>query len=44
MVWFALILIAIIAALVIYFIKERTSMDVTKFIDLLYKNNDDQRR
>lgn len=44
MVWIALIFIAIIAALVIFVIKQRDSMDVVKFIDLLYKDSDDVRR
>ncbi|SFT47177.1 hypothetical protein SAMN05192562_101409 [Kosakonia arachidis] len=42
--WIALIFIAIIAALVIFVIKQRDSMDVMKFIELLYKDNDDTRR
>lgn len=44
MIWIALIFIAIIAALVIFVIKQKDSMDVIKFIDLLYKDNDDVRR
>jgi len=44
MIWIALIFIAIIAALVIFVIKQRDSMDVIEFIDLLYKDNDDMRR
>lgn len=44
MIWVALIFIAIIVALVIFVIKQRDSMDVMKFIDLLYKDSDDVRR
>lgn len=44
MVWIALVFIAIVAVLVIVVLKQRNSMDVIKFSELLYKDNDGTRR